>query len=218
MHFTRCTSLYALDSMHFTPCTSLYVVGSEGSAWKNPSRCFREKSHHACKKLGKADQVPTRPVDSARAPRALKMPLVPTRPVDGERGGKGGSEGRAGRGWLPKCRTAPFQNPFEKLNAAPEVRAHAAESHSQDSKARAGDLREVLALAAEGALRALCSGAQRCAACGECCAARGDAKRELRQEAEIKEEAEREGDWKGENGEKGRSSAKNRSVRARKRR
>ena len=37
MHSTLCTSLYALHSMHFTPCTSLYVVGSEGSARKNPS-------------------------------------------------------------------------------------------------------------------------------------------------------------------------------------
>ena len=44
MHFTLCTSLYALHSMHFTLCTSLYVVGSEGSARKNPSRCFREKT------------------------------------------------------------------------------------------------------------------------------------------------------------------------------
>ena len=44
MHFTLCTSLYALDSMHFTLCSSVYVVGSEGSARKNPSRCFREKS------------------------------------------------------------------------------------------------------------------------------------------------------------------------------
>ena len=48
MHFTLCASLYALRSMHFALCTSLYalhsiVVGSEGSAWKNPSRCFREK-------------------------------------------------------------------------------------------------------------------------------------------------------------------------------
>ena len=44
MRFTLCPSLYALRSMHFTLCTSLYVVGSEGSARKNPSRCFREKN------------------------------------------------------------------------------------------------------------------------------------------------------------------------------
>ena len=44
MHFTLRTSLYALRSMHFTLCTSVYVVVSGGSARKNPSRCFREKS------------------------------------------------------------------------------------------------------------------------------------------------------------------------------
>ena len=43
MRFTLCTSLHALDATHFTLCTSLSVVGSEGSARKNPSRCFREK-------------------------------------------------------------------------------------------------------------------------------------------------------------------------------
>ena len=50
MHFSRCTShyvskLYALDTLHLTRCTSLDVLILKGSAQKNPSRSFREKSN-----------------------------------------------------------------------------------------------------------------------------------------------------------------------------